>query len=259
MQNNDPSQSPELSRGEQIRGALFELETSLNGIQTPEDVELYAMAAMDRLPEATENAQRIQQLRDTRQDEREAVEEQKKLYEMVKSEIALVTGVELEEARVQRENAQYRERARSIFGTEIATDSRELLVKTGFLLEAPGTEIVFQFPTELFPPHIVEKWDGYLGIVKRHVTAITKRQLGMEDDATAIAQLDKLRTHAHNTVSAAIKEFLDLKDWDLEKSRLFVIKMRDAAIPNIETAEENVTAKAIGRFLTELSVLKEQH
>ncbi len=251
-----PSPEP-LPLKDQIRQALFDLDTHLQAVQTPGDVELYAMSAMERLPEASDNAREIQQIRERGQDDSEAVEKQKNLFETIKSEIALISGVELEESRVTRENAQYRTKAQEIFGAAATDDPRTLLVKTGFLKEEPDQQPTFQFPSTLFPPHISEKWERYLGIVKRHVTAISRRQMGLEDDVIGITQLDKLRSGAHNTISLAIKDFLDLQDWDLEKSRRLVIKMRDSAIPNIETAEEDVTASAIGRFLTELAVLKD--
>ncbi len=260
MHENIPTTStdnPEMTLGDRVRVALGELEYNISAIQTPEDVEMHAYDIMDGLPEAQTNADEIAKIRKNGGDDKEAVERQAALFDGIKQEIALISGVELEEDRVKRENIDYRQRAQALFGSIKDVDDRNILLNTGFLKQSEQGEATFQFPEGIFPPHIIEKWDHYLDIVKRHVTVISRRQLGLDNDIAGIAQLDAIRTSAHNNLALAVQEYMQIPDWDLEKCRNFVIKMRDAAIPNIETAEENVTANAVRRLVAELEDLRQ--
>jgi hypothetical protein len=250
-------EAEQMSRREMFLQAMASLEYNIAAIRTVDDVEMHAYGVMDKLPEAQENATTIAEIRRNGGDDTEAVSKQAALFSEIKHEVALISGVELDEERVKRENTKYRQRAKDLFQDMGDVSDRELLVNAGFMREDEKGNFVFQFPEDVFPPHVVEKWNDYLGLVKRHVTVLSKRELGLEDEVTAIGQLDAMRKHAHNNLSLAIKDFLLMEDWDLEKCRNFVIKMRDAAIPNISTAEENVTANALRRLIAELQDFQE--
>ena len=246
----------EQSMSDRVREALIGLEYNISTIRTPDDVEMHAYHIMDKMPETQQTAIEISHIRQRGGDDTEAVSRQAGYFKNIKEEIALIAGVELEETRAVRENEEYRQKARKIFEGINLADDREVLVKTEFLKPTETGEVSFQFPDTLFPPHIVDKWSHYIDLVKRHTTVIAKRELGLDNDVETIAQLDSVRKRAHNNLSLSMQEFLGNDDWDLEQCRRLVIKMRDAAIPNIETAEENVTASAVRQMLLELEDLR---
>lgn len=249
-----------LTTKETVLSAIANVQEGLAEIATIDDVDEVAYQVLDKLDEAKLLRERIEKARKNRDNVTEGmlVTKQKELLNDIRSEIALMAGIETDEARVANENSEYRASIlNKINGSyeEIGVDN--VLEKLGMLKRDGGGELHFQYPTGVFPPHIDEKWDHYADIVARHTTAITSRQTGESNDVEIIAQLDAVRTVAHNNLSLAIKEFLSLDSWDLEKCRKLVIKMRDSLYPTIETAEKQTTSAEILRLIQTVRELSE--
>lgn len=241
-----------ISPKEAILEAISSVQEGITEISTIEDVDEMAYSVLDGLDEAKNLVERIDKARRTRDSVTEGmlVTKQKELFNDIRSEIALIAGIETDEERVKKENAEYRNNiVNMIDGSEDNVDIDNVLERLGMLKKDDGGELHFNYPEGLFPPHIDEKWDHYADIVARHTTAIASRQTGESNDVEIIAQLDAIRTVAHNNLSYAIKDFLDLESWDLEKCRRLVIKMRDSLYPTIETAEKHTTSAEIMRLV----------
>jgi len=241
-----------ISPKEAILEAISSVQDGIAEISTLEDVDDVAYSVLDALEESGALVTRIAQARKSgdRVTEGMLVSKQKELFNDIRSEIALIAGIETDEERVKKENAEYRNNiVNMIDGNQENVDIDNVLERLGMLKKDDGGELHFNYPEGLFPPHIDEKWDHYADIVARHTTAITSRQTGESNDIEIIAQLDAIRTVAHNNLSYAIKDFLNLETWDLEKCRRLVIKMRDSLYPTIETAEKHTTSSEIMRLI----------
>ncbi|NBU34464.1 hypothetical protein EB118_07465 [bacterium] len=249
----------ELTLKDRINTALSEVNEGLDQISSIEDVQEIAFGIMDELPESREISTELQRARQDRNSikETELVQKQKNIYSNLVEELALIAGIETDQGRVERENAEYRIKLGDLFDDSslVSDSSDDLLMKIGMLEQDSETSnLRFNFPEKVFPPHVKEKWDHYIDIVARHTSAILERSQGGAGakDPSFITQLDVIRTHAHNNLSMAIKNFLVLDGWDLEKCRNLVIKMRDKKLPTIETAESHVTARSVRLLLFEL-------
>lgn len=249
--NQEPKNSS-TSTKETILGAIANIQEGIAEISTLDDVDEMAYTVLDELDEAKLLRDRIEKARMKRDSVTEGmlVTKQKELLSDIRSEIALIAGIETDESRVKNENAQFRTNIlNKVDGSNENIDIDNVLENLGMLKRDGNGELHFQYPSGVFPPHIDEKWNHYADIVARHTTAITSRQSGEANDVETIAQLDAVRTVAHNNLSLAIKEFLSLDSWDLEKCRRLVIKMRDSLYPTIETAEKQTTSAEILRLI----------
>ncbi len=259
ISNTETTAPAEPTLKERINMALSDVNNGIAQLDSLEAVQETAFGIMDGLPDSQEISAALQQARKDRNSkkEKELVQAQKGIYSNVVEELALIAGIETDEGRVERENTEYRTKLGELFDdSSLVNDSSdELLTKMGMLEQDPKTGgLRFTFPEKVFPPHVQDKWDHYTDIVARHVSAILERSQGGagSKDPIFITQLDVIRTHAHNNLSMAIKNFLMLDGWDLEKCRNLVIKMRDKKFPTIETAEKHVTARSVRLLLFEL-------
>lgn len=245
--------SEKTSLKERVMTALADAESSLRDITTLDQLNDVVYHVMDSLPESIELASQIQLARQAGNQilEAELVAQQLMIYTDISGELSLISGIETDQSRVMREDQEYRRKIANKFqNVDIAEiDSGEILTRLGMLQPNENNELVFTFPRETFPPHICEKWDHYIDIVARHVASEGLREEG-QDNVRDITVMNSYRTQAHNNLSQSIKDFLGMGSWDLEKCRRLVIKMRDAKMPNIETAERETTANEIARLIS---------
>lgn len=232
--------------------AIADTKRGVEELDTLEKVQDKALSVLDILPEAQELAEQISAARKQGDRTKEAVlvERQKRIYDDLVAELCLVCGVESDEAKVSQENDHYRKLlADKLEGLDTEDG---LLHKMGMIGQDGEGNEVFTFPRSSFPPHIVDKWDHYISTVKQHMHYIEQRNQGISNDTDLIAQLDFVRTAAHNSLSLSIQKFLDMDPeiWDLDKCRHLVIKMRDRTFPTKETAEKTVTAAEVRRLIS---------
>lgn len=247
------------NKKELLLNAITSIKNGIAEVTTPEAASELAGNILDGLPEGIELREEINDARKAGNKVLEGalVAKNKALFEDIYDEITLIAGIETDAGRVDRENSEYREKILQRvegLGEEVHEDN--VLEVLGMLVKDDSGELRFNFPQDVFPPHIREKWDHYADIVARHTTAIVRRNNGEDNDIELIAQLDTVRTVAHNNLSYAIKEFLKLDNWDLEKCRRLVIKMRDSLYPTIETAEKAVTSLEVKRMFDIVKALK---
>lgn len=251
--HNSGDRSEKDARKESIMTALADVNFALSHITSLEELNDAVFQVMESLPESVELSNHISQ---ARQDgnptlEGELVAKQLAIYVDISSELSLIAGIETDRDRVSREDQEFRNRITDNFADVDLDefDSGDVLTRIGMLKPGDSGELVFSFPSETFPPHICEKWEHYIDIVARHVASEKLREEG-QDNVRDITLLNSYRTQAHNNLSQSIKEFLNMSSWDLEKCRRLVIKMRDAQLPNVETAERETTAIEIVRLIT---------
>lgn len=258
-ENNTAPQST--GKKELLLNAITGIKSGIAKVTTLEAAEELTYQVLEQLPEGIELSEQIAEARKSGNKNLEdaLVSRNRELFNDIYSEITLIAGIETDAARVERENNEYHDLLlRRISESEEEVDVDNVLEVFGMLVKDDSGELRFSFPEDLFPPHIREKWYHYADIVARHTTAITRRNNGEDNDVELIAQLDTVRTVAHNNLSYAIKEFLKLDNWDLEKCRRLVIKMRDSLYPTIETAEKDVTSLEVSRMLDIIKALKRQ-
>lgn len=235
------------------------METVAIGIhdlhQLPHDDQVEALdtvldTVFDEDPEAQATIAEINEARRTGNEERvkELIGTQRKRYDDTRRELAFVLGVEVQD--IEAENTTYRTALMKKAAEMPNTSDEEIMIGLGFLVPDQGTgKLKFAFPKENFPPHIVEKWDIYEGLVGEHTRARSKFDRALSDNSGEIVQLDALRRYAHNNLANAVQEFLQLEDWDLKRCRNFIEKMIEQRFPTIETRESTVTSEAVVRRL----------
>ena len=250
---NDTSE--DVSIKDRILMALGDVNSVATRITNSDQLEEATFGIMDSLPESMLLVEQIKTARSVGDNTLldELIAKQRAIYQDISEELALIAGIETDQARVKRENKVYRQKIVERFaGVNVdmeEVDSGHILSVLGMLKKNENGDLVFNFPRDIFPPHICEKWDHYIDIVARHVSSEKHREEGA-DNVRDITLLNGIRTQAHNNISRAIKEFLKMDSWDLEKCRRLVIKMRDAKLPNVETAERETTAAEIARLIS---------
>jgi len=197
----------------------------------------------DQDPEMQKNIALITEARtDGRaSDVQEIVAEQKKRYEQLRREVAFDLGIEIEDVEVQ--NDQYRDVLIEKVQAVDTSDPEEIMKALGFFIydERKG-EYRFNFPDDLFPPHLVDKWRQYEKLVVEHERAHSKLKRGLNENEDEIMQRDIMRRLAHNNLARSVQEFLHLESWDFKRCRDFVEKMTKKRFPTIETNERKLTA-----------------
>lgn len=117
----------------------------------------------------------------------------------------------------------------------------------------------FEYPVNLFPESIDQKWDAYVGSVIKHLRTVRdlESHLGNQykvDDA------DSSRRIAHNAIARDLHSMLGFdnltdEQWGFDKTRKLVAKMRDHRFPTVETAESRVTAEALSGAWSKMGIL----
>lgn len=168
---------------------------------------------------------------------------QKSRFNSMRRDIADVIGVEIEDT--EKENDDYRAKLlERVMGMGDQPDE-EVMRELGFLVADENGDEHFDFPEDVFPPHIVSKWRSYESTIKAHVTASSRFNRAIEDNSAEIVELDAMRRYAHNNLSKSVQEFLSLEDWDFERVRRFIAKLVEHRFPTVETAESAVTSKDV--------------
>lgn len=136
----------------------------------------------------------------------------------------------------------------------------KVLEALGIITHDKEGKEIFTYPEGLFPKSTDNKWEVYLESVRNHLRieravhsgTVDKRELG---DA------DTIRRAAHNAVSREVHEVLGLEslegsDWDFDKTRNLLAKMRDSRWPTVETREKAVTEEAVLEGVIGLQALR---
>lgn len=169
--------------------------------------------------------------------------EQKNRYNIMRRDVASAIGVEIEDT--EKENDEYRYTLLARVADMGDQPEEDIMRDLGFLKKDSDGQDQFNFPEDLFPPHIVEKWRSYEGTIKSHVAASNRFNRAIDDNSDEIIELDALRRYSHNNLAKSVQEFLKLEDWDFERVRKFITKLVEHRFPAIETSERKVTSKDV--------------
>lgn len=128
-------------------------------------------------------------------------------------------------------------------------NSGVVLRTLGVLQQDDEGKDFFAYPHGLFPESVDKKWEVYLEAVRNHLRIKRDFEVGIKQ-RYELVDADRARRLAHNAVTRDIDAILGLgsnpeQDWDFEKSRNLIAKMRDSRYPTIQTAEQAVTETAI--------------
>ncbi len=113
----------------------------------------------------------------------------------------------------------------------------------------------FVYPEGLFPNSIDDKWKRYLGAVVNHMRTARDFESGLNYMTKHdVMRADSTRKIAHDSVAKSMDAILGLdklpeSEWDFDKTRRLVDKMREERYPSIDTNEEMSTANAISKAL----------
>lgn len=195
----------------------------------------------------------------------------KEQQESKASQLALLEEAKLAivaQAGMPREAAlSAHEKAKKAIATILSTIPEETsaLACLGILKLDNNGEEYFAFPARLMPPDVVLKYDTYISRVQRHIEISNGLKMGTTSQQDLV-EADRQRRAAHNDVSLALQQILQLRhdngeSWSQAEVRRLVAKMRDARFPNQDTDEKRRTEDAlryfhdsrIGRELLELT------
>lgn len=177
-------------------------------------------------------------------------DDQRAMFNDVKTMILREAGIrDFEDERdLEVAKAKIREKIQPLLDNSSVSEANILEALEVLVVDESGDKI-FHYPDGLFPKATTEKWNNYLAAVRQHLRTKRNVDTGVGDRKDE-EQDDAMRRIAHNAVSEDINELLGLSglpdaEWDFEKTRKLVAKMRDERYPTIETAEREVTEKAI--------------
>lgn len=125
----------------------------------------------------------------------------------------------------------------------------DILHHLGILVNDENKREIFVYPEDLFPESVNHKWDVYIESVLSHLRAQRDLSHGTGSQQE-LASADRTRRYAHNAISKDVDEILGFNElpdsqWNIEKTRDLLAKMRDSRFPTVETAEAAMTAAAI--------------
>lgn len=246
--------------GELITGAIEGIQ-QLPIDEQREAVESLALDVLSEDPEGKANLLAIEAARDIgRQEEAEPIiRQQRQVLRRIQKDIAFMCGVPLEDTEDQKE--EYRRKLYdeldnldpSVTGER--ADDEQIMLHLGFLRIDPKTqERHFQFPANLFPPYIREKWGQYVKYVESHVAASREHDLGLGAEGDVV-RWDNVRRLTHNSLAEDVKDFLQLEGWDKERCRKFITKLLEERHPTLETRETKLTTDVIMRRYVELRAI----
>lgn len=219
----------------------------------------------DEDSQAQDNKAKINKARDDGRelDIQDLIREQRQRYDGLRRELAFELGIELEDD-VELQDEQFRERLMDMVKGMSNASEEDIMKRLGFLIydERKG-EYRFNFPEDLFPPHIVDTWKKYEQLIVDHERASKKYDRALDDNAEEIVQLDLMRRFAHNNLARSVQHFLHLEDWDFERCRKYVQKMVEKRFPTVETSESKLTSEAVVNRLRALrslgDILRQHH
>lgn len=187
--------------------------------------------------------------------EKDAIrEQQRELFNQAKDTILETAGIPTGEgvSVIERGKKMVQDRLNS--SIEDINSTEDVLKQLGILEQREGEdEPRFVYPEGLFPKEVDKKWLLYLASVRRHLDVARDVKGGLKSRYEA-EDADASRRIAHNAVTRDVNEILGFEslpdnEWNFEKTRNLLAKMRDERYPTVETSEKDVTGEAISRSL----------
>jgi hypothetical protein len=190
---------------------------------------------------------------------KQITDRQRELLAMYKQAIAIEAGLpdEAHQSEIELGRQRVREKLDEAEQVRELKNESDVLRALGILTQDTEGRSVFAYPQDLFPESTDAKWHAYLGSVMNHLRETRKLQhgVGSQDE---VADADRMRRHAHNTVTQDVHEILGLdqldQKWNLEQTRNLLAKMRDSRFPTVETSEEAVTAGVVVEGLAKIGL-----
>jgi hypothetical protein len=207
--------------------------------------------ALSDNPEFLENIKIVTEHTVSREQQKEVTDRQRVLFDEYKAAILRQAGVSSE--HVKSEMSTAKERIKSLVEAELATDPgsrpHEILLSLGMLTEDDEGQEIFTYPEALFPKSTDAKWSTYLETVRTHLK-IEKAVKAKLRAPVELEEADTARRIAHNAVSRDVDELLGFEklpssEWDFEKTRELLAKIRDSRFPTVETGEKFATERAV--------------
>lgn len=189
-------------------------------------------------------------------------EKQRALFSRYRQGIIEEAGLPTETALTEAEKSRQKIQALLNEAVEAHDVSKplEVLEALGIISHDKEGQEIFTYPQDLFPKSTDNKWDVYLESVRNHLR--TERDVhGGTVDKSELQDADTIRRAAHNAVTRDVHEILGLdrlegSNWDFDKTRNLLAKMRDTRFPTVETGEKFVTEDAVLEGVIGLQALK---
>lgn len=176
--------------------------------------------------------------------------EQRRLFDLYRQAIVEEAGLPTEASLDEIETAKTKIKARIEAAFDTGDEKPVDILKALGIIESDSEGVErFVYPEGLFPKSVDNKWETYLETVRNHLRTERAVRMGTRDKSE-LGEADLVRREAHNAVSRnvdAILGFSEMPDseWDFEKTRNMLAKMRDQKYPTVETAEKAVTERAL--------------
>lgn len=233
--------------------SLYDLYTKEGGFTEPVEEALdeivFGIAFDD--PEYAANARLLKSGR-VRGEEAEAIAaSQRAKADEIRKLVIMETGLPTAEliSDIEKGQAAVKER---LGDTDLTNASSDQLLRTlGILEEDEQGEATFVYPSDLFPESVNEKWDLYVGAVQNHIKISNAVRDGFES-REKMGEADKIRRFAHNAIARDLDKILGFdklpdEEWDFERTRNLVAKMREHKFVGKQTSESIMTSQALAR------------
>lgn len=192
----------------------------------------------------------------------EVRDKQRALFSSYRQGIIEEAGLPTESAltEVEKSKQQVRTMLNEVVDNHDTPEPTKALEALGIISHNKKGQEIFTYPRGLFPKSTDNKWDVYLESVKNHLR-IERAVHGGTVDKSELGEADTMRRMAHNTVARDVHEILGLdglegSNWDFDKTRNLLAKMRDTRFPTVETSEKFVTEDAVLEGAIGLQALK---
>jgi len=214
--------------GEAVRHYLERQELSIDSIATEQDVTDIALNVLEMDEYGKHLIERIKTSRENGTEDEHAIRENQKLFNQIKVEIALISGVEIDVVNHTQQRDVYRGQIRDIVSSlDDGLSDEEIMTSLGIVQPVEGKHgFRFLFPSKIFPPFVQEQWSVYMDMVNQMEAAADKLRRGLISQVD-FSGIDMMRKKAHDTVSQSIGDVLEFDGWEFEDYRQFVAKMRD--------------------------------
>lgn len=186
---------------------------------------------------------------------------QREIFDEARKMVALEAGLPTDEAgdTIQQVRQRIADRLAQLDDKE-NPGIDDVLKALGMIESDEDGKERFTYPEGLFLKSTDKKWKTYIESVLeyfRKERAVKMGTMARKD----LEAIDGSRRIAHNAVAHGIDELLGLSalpatQWDFEKTRKLVTKMREKKYPTIDTAEREATNNALSASLMGLEALK---
>jgi len=113
----------------------------------------------------------------------------------------------------------------------------------------------YQFPYDLIPQSVSDKWTTYLAAVCNHVQV--QKDVRGKDGHDAVERADRTRRFAHNSVTDDVHVILGFEtayDWKKEQTRELLAKIRDHEFPSYASAVSAEARELVHAKTNEISI-----